>query len=116
MMTNSVIPTTWPAASQILELNATDGNIGLWLATTTSFSEILGLDQFPVVPGSGPGQNEVSAFARLPLEPGEHFDTGPHTGSVRGLAIHLIDQLLQQETRRGYAEALHALRGPASHS
>jgi hypothetical protein len=114
MMTNSVIPTTKTVASQILKLNATDGNIGVWLATTTSFSEILGLDQFPVVPGSGPGQNEVAAFARLPLEPGEHFDTGPHIGSVRGLAVHLIDQLLQQEQRRGYAETLHALRGPAS--
>ena len=34
----------------------------------------------------------------------------------RGLAIHLIDQLLQEERRRGYAETLHALRGPASRS
>jgi hypothetical protein len=116
MMTNSVIPTTRTAASQILKLNSADGNVGVWLATSTSFSEILELDQFPVVPGNGPGQNEVSAFARLPLEPGEHFDTGPHFGSVRGLAVHLIDQLLQQEHRRGYAETLHARRGPASRS
>ena len=116
MMTNSVIPTTRSAASQILEPNATDGNVGVWLATTTSFSEILGLDQFPVVPGSGSGQNEVSVFARLPLEPGEHLDTSPDIGSVRGLAVHLVDQLLQQEHRRGYAETLHALRGPASRS
>ena len=116
MMTNSVIPTTRTAASQILELNATDGNVGVWLATTTSFSEILGLDQFPVVPGSGSGQNEVAVFARLPLEPGEHLDTGPDIESVRDLAVHLIDQLLQQEHRRGYAETLHALRGPASRS
>jgi hypothetical protein len=116
MMTNSVIPVTLTAASQILKLNAIDGNIGVWLATTTSFSEILGLDQFPVVTGTGPGQNEVSAFARLPLEPGEHFDTGPHVESVRGLAVHLIDQLLQQEHRRGYAETLHTLRGPAGRS
>ncbi len=114
MMTNSVIPATRTAASQILKLNATDGNVGVWLETTTSFSEILGLDQFPVVPGSGPGQNEAAAFARLPLEPGEHFDTGPHAGSVRGLAVHLIDQLLRQEHRRGYAETLHALRGLTS--
>jgi hypothetical protein len=116
MMTNSVIPATRTAASQILNLDATDGNVGVWLATTTSFSEILALDQFPVVPGSGPGQNEVSVFARLPLEPGEHFGTGTHIGSVRGLAVHLIDQLLQQEQRRGYAETLHALRGLASPS
>jgi hypothetical protein len=54
----------------------------------------LGLDQFPYVPGSGTTQNEVSVFARLPLGPGEHLNTGPHTDSVRGLAVHLIDQLL----------------------
>lgn len=101
-------------ASQILNLNAIDGNIGAWLATTTSFGEILDLGQFPVVPDSGSGQNEVSAFARLPLEPSESFDTGPAVGSVRGLAVHLIDQLLQQEHRRGYAATLHVLRGPDS--
>jgi hypothetical protein len=111
VMTNSVIPASRTAASQILRLNATNGTVGVWLATTTSFGEILSLDQFPVVPGSGPGQNEVSVFARLPLEPGEHFDGGRlHIGSVRGLAVHLIDQLLQQEHRRGYAETLHTLR------
>jgi hypothetical protein len=114
MMTNSVIPATWTAASQILKLNATDGSVGVWLAATTPFGEILDLDQFPVVPDSGHGQNEVSAFARLPLEPGEHFDTGPSVDSVRGLAVHLIDQLLEQEHRRGYSETLHALRGPTS--
>ena len=116
MMTNSVIQTARTAASQILKLNAADGNVGIWLAATTSFNEVLGLDQFPYVPGSGTSQNEVSVFARLPLEPGEHFNTSLHTGSVRGLAVHLIDQLLQQEHRRGYVETLHALRGPASRS
>jgi hypothetical protein len=116
MMTNSAIQTARAAASQILKLNAADGNIGVWLAATTPFGEVLGLDQFLCVPGSGASQNEVSVFARLPLEPGEHLNTGSHTDSVRGLAVHLIDQLLQQEHRRGYAETLHALRGPASHS
>jgi hypothetical protein len=33
---------------------------------------------------------------------------------VRGLAVHLIDQLLQQEHRRGYVETLHALWTPTS--
>jgi hypothetical protein len=112
MMTNSVVPTARIAASRLLNLNATDGNVGLWLATTTSFGEILDLDQFSAVPGSGPGPNEVSAFASLPLEPGQHFDTDSYHGSVRGLAVHLIDQLLQQEHRRGYVETLHALRNP----
>jgi hypothetical protein len=87
-------------------------DIGIWLAATASFGEILDLDQFPAVPGSGPGHDEVSAFARLPLEPGQHFDTDPYFGSVRGLAVHLIDQLLRQEHRRGYTETLHALRNP----
>jgi len=112
MMTNSVVPTTRVAASRLLSLNATDGSVGLWLATTTSFAEILGLDQFPAVPGSGPGPNEVAVFASLPLEPSQHFDTDPYFGSVRGLAVHLIDQLLNQEHRRGYVETLHALRTP----
>lgn len=114
MMTNSVVPTARIAASRLLNLNATDGNVGLWLATTTSFGEILNLDQFSAVPGSGPGHNEVSVFASLPLELGQHFDTGPYFGSVRGLAVHLIDQLLQQEHRRGYVETLHVLRTPTS--
>lgn len=114
MMTNSVIPASRTTASQILNLNATDGNIGVWLATTTSFGEILDLSQFPVVPDSGSGQNEVSAFARLPLELSESIGTGPAADSVRGLAVHLIDQLLQQEHRRGYVATLHALRGPVS--
>jgi hypothetical protein len=118
MMMNSAIPTTRTAASQMLSLNAVDGHVGVWLATTTTFGEILDLDQFPAVPGSGPGRNEVSAFARLPLEPGENFGTdssaSTHSpvGSVHGLAVHLIDQLLQQEHRRGYAKTLHALRVP----
>jgi predicted KAP-like P-loop ATPase len=111
MMTNSVVPTARIVASRLLNLNATDGNVGLWLATTTSFGEILDLDQFSAVPGSG-SHNEVSVFASLPLEPGQHFDTDPYFGSVRGLAVHLIDQLLQQEHRRGYVETLHALRTP----
>ena len=79
-----------------------------------SFGEILNLDQFSAVPGSGPGHNEASVFASLPLEPGQHFDTDAYFGSVRSLAVHLIDQLLQQEHRRGYVETLHALRTPTS--
>lgn len=114
MMTNAAIEATTVVTSKILKLDAIDGNIGIWLAATTPFGEILDLDQFPVVPGSGPGQNEVSAFARLPLEPGDRLDTSLQVPSVRGLAVHLIAQLLQQEQRRGYAETLHALRGPAS--
>jgi hypothetical protein len=118
MMMNSAIPATRTAASQMLSLNAVDGHAGVWLAATTTFGEILDLDQFPAVPGSGPGSNEVSAFGRLPLEPGENFGTDSSAGtdspvgSVHGLAVHLIDQLLQHEHRRGYAKALHALRVP----
>jgi hypothetical protein len=111
MMTNSAISASRTSAARILNRNVTSGNVGIWLASTTSFGELLDLDQFPAVPGSGPGPGEVSVFARLPLEPSEHFDADPHVGSVRGLAVHLIDQLLQQEHRREYAETLHALRG-----
>jgi hypothetical protein len=112
IMTISVVPAARIAASRLLNLNATDGNVGLWLATPTSFGKIINLDQFPAVPGSGPGPNEVTVFASLPLEPGQRFGTDPYFGSVRGLAVHLIDQLLQQEHRRGYTETLHALRTP----
>jgi hypothetical protein len=62
------------------------------------------------VPGSGPGAGEVSMFARLPLEPSEHFDVAPHR-PCSGLAVHLIDQLLQKEHRREYSETLRALCG-----
>lgn len=67
MMTNSAIPMARTAASQLLGLNAIDGNIGIWLAATTSFGEILDLDQFPAVPGSGPARTRspLSLACRL---------------------------------------------------
>ena len=114
MMTSSAISATRTSASRLLKQNATSGDLGVWLASTVPFGDILDLDQFPAVLGSGPGPSEVSVFARLPLEPSEKFDADPQPDSLRGLAVHLIDQLLQQEHRREYAETLHALRGPAN--
>ena len=95
MMTNSVVPTAQIAAAQLLNLNATDGNVGLWLATTTPFGEILSLDQFPAVPGSGPGYNEVSVFASdcgLPCRPvADGARSGPDLGGgVPGAVFVLL--------------------------
>ncbi|MFY9932111.1 MAG: hypothetical protein WAK82_29295 [Streptosporangiaceae bacterium] len=92
-------------ASELLGSVPADGHIGLWLAATDSFDKIIDLTQLHRV-GNQVSLSEVSSFGRLPLEEDDPMDD---SDSLRGLAIHLVDELLRGTSHREYADLLHSL-------
>jgi hypothetical protein len=51
----------------------------------------------------------MGSFATLSLEPG-HLNGSPESSDLQGFAVELIHEFLRDSGRRGYAQALHALR------
>jgi hypothetical protein len=109
MVADSAIHTARQAASSLLNISPEDGHAALWLAASESLDKVINLDQFDQV-GNQAAANEVAAFATLPLEPG-HLNGPPESSDdLRGFTVELIHEFLRASGRRGYAQALHALR------
>ena len=109
MVADSAIQTARQAASSLLNISPEGGHAALWLAATDSLDKVINLDQFDQV-GNQPAANEASAFATLPLEPGHPYGDPEFSDDLRGFAVELIHEFLRASGRRGYAQALHALR------
>jgi hypothetical protein len=109
MVADSAIQTARQAASRLLNINPEDGHAALWLAASGSLDKVINLDQFDQV-GNQAATNEASAFATLPLEPDHPYDSPESSDDLRGFAVELIHEFLRTSGRRGYAQALHALR------
>ena len=109
MVADSAIRTARQAASSLLNVSPEDGHAALWLAASDSLDKVIDLDQFGQVGNQAAG-SEVAAFANLPLEPGHPYDSPEFSDDLRGLATELIHEFLRVSGRRGYAQALHALR------
>ena len=109
MVADSAIQTARQAASSLLNISPEGGHAALWLAASDSLDKVINLDQFDQV-GNQPAANEVSAFATLPLEPGHPYGYPEFSDDLRGFAVELIHEFLRASGRRGYAQALHALR------
>jgi KAP family P-loop domain len=105
MVADSAINTALGAGTELLGSTPADGHIGLWLAATDSFDKIIDLAQLHRV-GNRVSLGEVSSFGRLPLEEDDPMDD---PDSLRGLAIHLVDELLRSTSHREYADLLHSL-------
>ena len=105
MVADSTIGTALHAGKELLGLTPADGHIGLWLASADSFDKIIDLTQLHRV-GNQVSLSEVSSFGRLPLEEDEPMD---NPVSLRGLSVHLIDELLRSTNHREYADLLHSL-------
>lgn len=105
MMANSAINAALNAAKELLGSIPSDGHIGLWLTLTDAFDKVIDLTQLHRV-GNQVSVSEISCFSRLPAEAGELMDADV---PLRGLAIHLIDELLHRTNHREYAGRLHSL-------
>jgi hypothetical protein len=109
MVADSAIQTARQAASSLLNVSPEDGHAALWLAASDSLDKVINLDQFDQV-GNQAAANEAAAFATLPLEPGHPNGSPESTDDLRGFAVEVIHEFLRASGRRGYAQALHALR------
>jgi len=109
VVTRSAIEAARKAAAGLLGASPEDGHLTLWLDATVPLYQVFDLDAFPVV-GNQPGRADADVSARLPLEPGQAYDSAHFTTSLRGMAVELLHELLRSSDRRNYTEALHALR------
>lgn len=109
MVAYSGIQTAPEAASNLLNIRPEDGHAALWLTASDSLDNVIDLDQFAQV-GNQAKTNEASVFATLPIEPNHPYGSDEFSGDLRGLSTELIHEFLRTSGRRGYAQALHALR------
>jgi len=109
MVADSAILTAQQAASSLLNVRPQDGHAALWVAASDSLAKVINLDQFDQV-GNQTAPNEIAAFANLPLEPGHLSGDPEYRDDLRGFAVEVVHELLRASGRRGYAQALHALR------
>ena len=109
IVTRSAIEAARKAAGELLNTSPDDGHLTIWLDATELFDQVLDLDAFPVV-GNQSASAEAVVSARLPLEPGQAYDSAHFATSLRGIAVELLHELLRGSRRRSYTEALHALR------
>jgi predicted KAP-like P-loop ATPase len=105
MMANSGINAALYASKELLGFIPSDGHIGLWLTSTDTFEKVIDFTQLHRV-GNQVSVSEISGFSRLPAEADDLMDAD---APLRGLAIHLIDELLHGTNHRGYAGLLHSL-------
>jgi hypothetical protein len=105
MVAHSAINAALYAARELLGYIPSDGHIGLWLTSTDAFDKVIDFTQLHRV-GNQVSVSEISGFSRLPAEADDPMDAAV---PLRGLAIHLIDELLHRTNHREYAGLLHSL-------
>jgi hypothetical protein len=109
LMMESAMMAARKAARDLFGLNARDGHLALWLATTQSLEQVIDVTAFPAV-GNQVAQSQEAVFAKLPLEPGQTGDSPDFSLALRGVAVELVHELLRGAQRRSYTEFLHELR------
>jgi hypothetical protein len=105
MMANSGINAALYASKELLGFIPSDGHIGLWLTSTDTFDKVIDFTQLHRV-GNQVSVSDISGFSRLPAEADDLMDAD---APLRGIAIHLIDELLHRTNHREYADLLHYL-------